>query len=189
MGNRGCLHDAQGLVRHRYQGKRWIFCQLAFKGRHQTIMAPGHYTQLFFLDEATALAAGHRPCAECLRPRYNAYRACWSQATDESLNTLRADDIDQQLHQERLGTGELPLSYAAPIARMPDGTFIWHEGDAYLLWGNQMLLWAPAGYTALLPRPHAEYVQVLTPRSTMNVLAAGYPLELHPFFYRIIDPH
>lgn len=108
MGNRGCLHNSrQQVVRH-HRGKRWITCVLQFKDRHRAIMTPGHYTELFFLDEATALAAGHRPCAECSRSRFELFRTLWAGAnpdlTDKSAP--RAGEIDETLHRDRITTTE-----------------------------------------------------------------------------------
>ena len=94
MGNRGCLHDAQQRIRRTFAVKRWIICVLEFKGRHRQVMAPGQYTELFFLDEATALAAGHRPCAECQRARYDLFRAHWA---GRGRTLPGADDMDDVL--------------------------------------------------------------------------------------------
>src|SRR5271165_1152863 len=96
MGNRGNLHNAEGHIKRTWQVKRWLVCLLEFKGRKRTVMRPGFYTELFFLDEATALAAGHRPCAECRRERYNDFRKAWQSShpgtSGSSLPT--ADEID-----------------------------------------------------------------------------------------------
>src|SRR5262245_59079626 len=104
MGNRGVLHDDQGRIVRRWQGKRWIACVLEFRGRKRTVMTPGRYTELFFLDEATALAAGHRPCAECQRERFNAFRDAWRRGNGVAMPPT-APEIDGRLHAERLGPG------------------------------------------------------------------------------------
>jgi hypothetical protein len=105
MGNRGILHDAEGLIRRPWAVKRWLICVLEFRGRHRMVMAPNRYTELFFLDEATALAAGHRPCFECRRDRYLAFRDAWAAGDPEMVGRepIRADDIDNRLHAERVG--------------------------------------------------------------------------------------
>src|SRR6202046_2498085 len=104
MGNRGVLHDDQGRIKRAWQVKRWLVCVLEFRGRHRTVMTPGSYTELFFLDEATALAAGHRPCAECRHERYNVFRHAWqlAHAGTNSSPLPTAEEIDRKLHEERI---------------------------------------------------------------------------------------
>ena len=104
MGNRGVLHDAEGHVKRVWQVKRWIVCVLEFRGRKRTLMTPNSYTQLFFLDEATALAAGHRPCAECRHARYLDFCNAWKAAhtTVGSFRRPTAGEIDDRLHAVRL---------------------------------------------------------------------------------------
>src|SRR3954451_8147614 len=107
MGNRGVLHDARGRIFRPWQVKRWLICLLEFRGRHRAVMAPNRYTELFFLDEATALAAGHRPCFECRRGRFLAFRDAWAAGNRESIGpeAIRAAMIDDRLHAERVGPG------------------------------------------------------------------------------------
>src|SRR5262249_29835791 len=104
MGNRGVLHDGQGQIKRRWGLQRWIVCLLEFKGRHRSVMLPNRYTELFFLDEATGLAAGHRPCFECQRRRYNEFRAAWAMGNlhDQANGPLSAGEIDERLHADRL---------------------------------------------------------------------------------------
>src|SRR4051812_47447827 len=106
MGNRGCLHDAHGHIRRAYVTKRWIICLLDFKGVRRTVMTPGRWTELFFLDEATALAAGHRPCAYCQRARFTLFREIWAAANPALAgdHLPAAPQIDAVLHQERMTT-------------------------------------------------------------------------------------
>src|SRR5262245_27957504 len=162
MGNRGVLHDAQRRIKRPWQLKRWIVCVLEFKGRKRAVMTPGRYTELFFLDEATALAAGHRPCAECRRERFNAFREAWRSA----LPT--ADEIDCRLHTERVGPNRAKRLFRAGLDELPNGVFVrraeWGE-DAYLVWGGGLLAWTPGGYTARIDRPLKAEVLVLTPQS------------------------
>ena len=178
MGNRGCLHDDAGQIRRAHRGRRWIICALEFKGRRLELAAPGENTQLFFLDEATALAAGHRPCGECRRDAFRAFVDAWTAGNPGALpaGPLRVGDIDRVLHQQRTGPRE-----RAPLNGLPDGTLVALDDDplAHLVLGDALLPWQPEGYGAPRPRP-ATTVDVLTPPSTVNALRAGYRPVLHP---------
>jgi hypothetical protein len=181
-GNRGCLHDASGQIRRAYATKRWIACRLRFRGRRrQPLMAAGRYTELFFLDEATALAAGHRPCAECRRADYDQLRALWTELHPDQIG---ADAIDAQLHSERmvLGTSTRRL-HQTPFARLPDGAFVMHEGTPCLVLGPRLLTWSPGGYLAAHRRPTRAPATVITPPSLVELLRTDRtPLVslLHP---------
>jgi hypothetical protein len=173
-GNRGCLHDAQGRIRRAYQVRRWIACRLEFKGwQRSPLLQPGRFTELFFLDEATAFAAGHRPCALCRREDYNRFM--------ELVGGSGADAIDSRLHAERLGGRERRLHDAA-LDELPDGAFVLHAGAPHLVLGDRLLEWSPAGYTAAHARPDGR-ARLITPPSLVAVLRAGWdgavPL-LHP---------
>jgi hypothetical protein len=177
FGNRGVLHDLAGCIRRPWQVKRWLLCQLAFKGRHRQIMRPGHYTELFFLDEATGLAAGHRPCAECRGESYLAFRQAWPSGC------LPAAALDNELHAERLNPDGSQRRFEANLKDLPDGVFVTRrESDekAYLLWQGHLLTWSPGGYGERLRQPKAEWVTVLTPRPTIEVIRAGYIPGVHP---------
>lgn len=181
-GNRGCLHDDHGQIRRSFQGQRWIICLLEFKGRKRSIMTPGHYTELFFLDEATALAAGHRPCAECQRDRFNLFREIWAKANPEITNGVRpaATTLDAVLHSERIATGAHLHRFFDSIEDLPDGAFVTDdEQNAYLVLSHHLLRWSPAGYDG--PAKQAIYypIRVLTPDSVVRALAAGYPVGIH----------
>ena len=184
MGNRGCLHDEHRTIRRAYQGKRWIICLLQFKGRQRPVMAPGQYTELFFLDEATALAAGHRPCAECQRARFNLFRETWAGANPALASTARpaAPIVDAALHRERIRSDGQKVTYQATLADLPDGTFVTfaQEADAYLVWRGTLLCWRPFGYVGAMAAAKSTPVCVLTPRSVVRVLEAGYPVAVHP---------
>ncbi len=173
MGNRGLLHDPQGHIKRSWQVKRWLLCVLAFKGRKRQVMKPGYYTELFFLDEATGLAAGHRPCAECRRNHFLAFRNAWPGGS------LPAPALDDQLHTERLNPDGSKRVFEANLDDLPDGVFVTISGIAYLLWKGLLLAWSPGGYQERLPRPKGERVTVLTPRSTVDVIRAGYVPEVH----------
>ena len=182
-GNRGCLHDDQEQIRRRFQGKRWIICLLEFKGRKRSVMTPGQYTELFFLDEATALAAGHRPCAECQRGRFNLFRETWAKANPEWSGTSlpAATSIDAILHQERITTSTQAHSSCNSIENLPDGVFVTDdEQTAYLVLRNQLLRWSPAGYEHP-PVSGIRYpARILTPASVVRTLEAGYTVNIHP---------
>jgi hypothetical protein len=146
-GNRGCLHDEQQHIRRHFQGTRWIICLLKFKGRRRNLMTPGHYTELFFLDEATALAAGHRPCAECQRERFTQFRDLWAKANPELAGTPRpaATAMDLVIHEERTATDS--QRNCTSIEHLPDGVFVTDdEHHAYLVLTGRVLRWSPEGY-------------------------------------------
>src|SRR4029453_2949482 len=135
-GNRGCLHDAEGRIRRHHATRRWIACRLEFKGwRRTALMQPGKFTELFFLDEATAFAAGHRPCALCRREDYVRFGEIWSQSHDWPAG---ADAIDEQLHAERI---DLPTRtrrrHRAKYEDLPDGAFVLESDTPWLVHGNE----------------------------------------------------
>jgi hypothetical protein len=176
MGNRGGrIHDqARRLTARRFASKQWICCRLDFKGRQRTVWGGG-YTELFFLDEVTALAAGHRPCFECRRAHANAFADAWARARG---HRPRAAEMDAVLHTERLDRGG-KRTHRADIADLPDGVMIAREGAALAVRGDALLRWSPAGYLEHLRRPASGAVDVLTPPSVFAVLAAGYRPHWH----------
>jgi hypothetical protein len=181
-GNRGCLHDEAGRIRRRYNGKRWIACRLEFRGwLRQPLMQPGRFTELFFLDEATAFAAGHRPCALCRREDYDRFAAIWRGLHPGQMG---ADAIDAQLHGERIAPGtRTQRHHEARLDELPDGTFVLRENAACLVLGARLLVWTPAGYIRGSPRPTRGRAVLITPPSLVSVLRAGWrPLVplLHP---------
>jgi len=182
-GNRGCLHDDHEQIRRKFQGKRWIICLLEFKDRKRSLMMPGHYTELFFLDEATALSAGHRPCAECQRKRFNLFRDTWTIANPEMSGKLRpaATTLDAVLHQERIVIHGQAHRFCNSIDNLPDGVFVTDdEQTAYLVLRNHLLRWSPAGYEHPPVYAIRYPVRVLTPASVVRTIAAGYPVSIHP---------
>jgi hypothetical protein len=179
-GNRGCLHDAAGHIRRRYRGTRWIACRLWFRDRRRSpLMQPGRYTELFFLDEATAFAAGHRPCAECRREDYLRFSALWLGLHGE----LGADAIDQRLHAERVD----PMTRGHRLHRralddLPDGGFVLHDERPMLVLGNALWPWSPGGYTESELRPNGP-ATVITPPSLVAILRTGWRSDVtfvHP---------
>jgi hypothetical protein len=174
MGNRGVLHDDQRQIVRDWQVRRWIACRLDFRGRQREVMPPGRYTALFFLDEATAFAAGHRPCAECRHADYLRFRAAWPARTEASI-----DEIDRQLHLERRSGPWRPRTHPADLAGLPMGAFIARDGAAWLVVEDALLRWSPAGYTEPAPRT-AGPVQLLTPPSIVELFRNGYTPVIHP---------
>lgn len=177
-GNRGCLHDSAGHVRRHHAGRRWIACRLRFRGWHRApLLQPGRFTELFFLDEATAFAAGHRPCALCRREDYGRFGALWD---DLHPGERGADAIDARLHEERLDGGRQRHHHAA-FDQLPDGTMVLHDGAPHLVRDGALRAWSPAGYGPQV-RP-ARGAIVITPPSLVDVLRTGWsgavPL-LHP---------
>jgi hypothetical protein len=184
MGNRGVLHDDAGRIRRAWLLKRWLVCVLHFRGRKRSVMTPGHYTELFFLDEATALAAGHRPCAECRHARFSAFCNAWETANPGDGGSARptATVIDERLHAERMASDRSKRSFRGSLDALPDGVFVpvaaWGE-QAYLVWGDSLFAWSPGGYRERRPRPKGQGVRVLTPKSTVEAIRAGYVPEVH----------
>jgi hypothetical protein len=181
-GNRGCLHDDAGRIRRRYNGRRWISCRLRFKDWQRTaLLQPGRFTELFFLDEATAFAAGHRPCALCRREDYNRFLSLWQTLHPGESS---ADAVDARLHEERIDPATRGhRRHDAPLDDLPDCTFVLYEGDPHLVIGGSLLAWSPAGYTARRARPAAARASVITPPSIVAVLREGWESlvpVLHP---------
>ncbi len=175
LGNRGILHDERREIVRTSHVRRWICCVLEFKGIRRTVMKPRSYTELFFLDEATALAAGHRPCFECRRRAALDFQSAWVKALG---GPAMADDMDRVLSVDRRVRGGRKKTYVADVAGVPDGAFIVRDGAAWLLHEGKGLPWTPAGYG----RPEARgsgAVEVLTPRAIVAVLGAGYAPRVH----------
>jgi hypothetical protein len=179
MGNRGgALHnDDQEIVRE-YKSRRWIACVLEFRARYRIVMSPNRYTELFFLDEAVAFAAGHRPCAECRRERYNAFRRAWQDAHRQK-NPPYADEMDMEMHRARIDNRKEKVVYSAAVGTLPDGCFVQVDECAYLVWDNALLLWTPQGYTRRERRPDVLVVKVLTPQPVVECFRQGYKPEIH----------
>jgi hypothetical protein len=181
-GNRGCLHDPSGRIRRRFAVRRWIACRLEFRGwQRGELMQPGLFTELFFLDEATAMAAGHRACALCRRGDYDRLTERWAELHPGQVG---ADAIDAQLHAERVDPATRgQRHHESPLDDLPDGSFVLRDGGPWLVLGENLLAWTPAGYTHRIPRPGREQALVITPPSLVEVLRSGWePLVplVHP---------
>ena len=176
MGNRGVLHNEERRIVRTWQTRRWIACRTEFRGRHREIMRPNRWTELFFLDEATAFAAGHRPCAECRYADYQRFRSLWSACYGEPVS---ADIIDARMHADRL-EDRMKRIHRENIDALPNGTYVIIDGNAWLVWKSKLYAWSDRGYTASRARPANLGIDVLTPASTVAVLAAGYHPGVHP---------
>lgn len=203
MGNRGgCFHrDDRTLKSRRWVSRQWISCLLDFKGRRRELMQPNRYTELFFLDEATALSAGHRPCFECRRAEARRFAELWSKvhppiagagasvgaaSLRKPTLVVRAPAMDVVLQPERVGPGGGKCTHVAALAGLPDGVFVRHAREPgqppqpYLVDALRLLPWSPSGYGESISRPALPTIEVLTPASIVAVLSAGYRPMLHP---------
>jgi len=187
MGNRGGrIHTAgRKLRKRRLASRQWICCVLDFKGRQRDVWGR-YYTELFFLDEVTALAAGHRPCFECRRKDAEAFAGAWQQAF-KLLRRPRADEMDIVLHGERLD-GRVKRLHRCNIDGLPDGAFVALEQGAWAVRGRALLRWTPEGYDTSKSRPHGTMIDMLTPPAIVGALAAGYRPRWHPSADTISSP-
>jgi hypothetical protein len=175
MGNRGgALHNDDREIVRTYKSKRWITCVLEFRGRYRRVMSPNRYTELFFLDEAVAFAAGHRPCAECRHPRFVAFKTAWRIA-----NPPGADEMDAELHRARIDTRRRKITYDAPLDSLPAGAFVSIQDRPWLVFEDGLLLWTPERYANKIKKPRNSHVAVLTPRPMVECFRNGYQPEIH----------
>jgi hypothetical protein len=157
-----------------YANRRWIACLLEFKGRRRTVMSPRRYTELFFLDEAVALSAGHRPCGECRRERFNAFLKAWRlSAASVAHDPLLAPEIDEELHRTRIDAQRGKVTHFAPLNSLPDGCFITLGDSSCLVWEQGLPLWSPDGYLKRISAQGSLVVSVLTQNRSSSVFAKG----------------
>ena len=177
MGNRGGrIHDdSRQLGTRRWASKQWICCKLDFKDRHRRVWGDS-YTELFFLDEVTALAAGHRPCFECRRADANAFAKSWSAVTGQKPSAPQMDDA---LHAQRLN-GRGKCMHRMRLTDLPDGAMIARDGEAYAVKGDRLLRWSASGYGPPIRRENSDTADVLTIPAILAVLSAGYQPRWHP---------
>lgn len=186
-GNRGILHRGTEIVRH-HAGIAWITCLLEFRGRRIPQWAPGHYTPLFFPDEAVAFAAGHRPCAECRRPAFRAFLDALASAASVGPDgsgagsppaRLRAPELDRLLDgQRRFPRTSCRRLHERPWRGLPDGAFVVLDDTPAVVIGDTLVEWTSLGYRVARPRPGRGRAEVLTPPATVSALAAGYPVQI-----------
>jgi hypothetical protein len=181
MGNRGCLHGlGRDLGVTRWRSKLWICCVLDWNGTRRDPMPPGCWTALFFLDEATALAAGHRPCAYCRRADFVAYAQAWRAARELEHRPLAAE-MDATLHSERVVSHtRRQITHRSPAHVLPDGVMVRNGDTVGLVMAGQFVPWSLSGYGTPRPLVGAGHVEVLTPRSSVAAIAAGYRPLVHP---------
>jgi hypothetical protein len=177
-GNRGIIHDpaSKTLLNKRWSNPAWLICVLEFRGRRREVMAQRNWTELFFLDEATAFAAGHRPCFFCRRDDANRFRAAWEQGN--GVKDVHAPDIDAVLHRERFASGKKLHPLPMRIEKLPDGTMVRDGDESFLIARGRAWRWSAAGYTEA--ERGLDDAKLLTPPSTMRAFAAGYKPLLHP---------
>lgn len=179
MGNRGgALHTDEREIVRQFKSRCWIACVLEFRGRKRTVMSPHRYTELFFLDEAVAFAAGHRPCAECRRERFNAFKKAWASRNGADPREVRAPQIDAELHRNRIDRGK-KLTWNAALSSLPNGAFVQIDGSAFLVWDDAIFLWTPERYSDKNRRPDRATVTVLTPWPIVECFRHGYEPEIH----------
>jgi hypothetical protein len=176
MGNRGVIHDPNENIVRAFKHKAWITCALQFKERHRVVMTPNRWTELFFLDEATAFAAGHRPCCECRKENFKQFKVCWLMGNPQyGLEpAVSIKEIDTIIHRERIAKDAAKKMYQARAHDLPEGTFIELEGSPFLLANKRRYKWSPFGYRRGILIAKNETVNVLTPGSVVNAFMAGY---------------
>jgi hypothetical protein len=177
-GNRGIIHDPMTkTLTRRWAGKAWLTCVCEFRERRRKVMGGRSWTELFFLDEATALSAGHRPCFFCRRDDALKFRAAWEQGN--GVTDVLVREMDAVLHRERLAGGKKRLhALTMPLQELPDGAMVQRDDESFLIARGRVLLWSPAGYRAA--QGAIKDAMLLTPPSTLQALSAGYRPVLHP---------
>jgi hypothetical protein len=184
IGNRGVLHDDQGEIVIHFASKAWIACNPSRNANDPKRLptASGRYTLLRFLDEATAFSAGHRPCWSCRRIDFHRFRAAW--AKGNAGHGLGANapvgDVDAVIHRQRIGAQDQKVTFMAALDALPDGCIVQIADADYLVLGTHLHRWSPAGYTEKIARQRGLSVRVLTPRSVVSALWAGYVPQVHP---------
>jgi len=176
LGNRGVIHNEQKEIIRPYKIKAWITCVLQFRGRHREIMQPNRWTELFFLDEATAFSAGHRPCFQCRYKDHMRFKEYWLRGNPQYRFDMKTPvtKIDDVIHAERITRNKSKVTYNANMQSLPNGTFILYDDKPYLIHDKQLYEWRPGGYAKPIALPVTTEVTVLTPRCFVNMFSAGY---------------
>jgi hypothetical protein len=186
IGNRGIIHDpaTKTLLNRRWTTKTWLVCSCEYKGRRRAVMAGRSWTELFFLDEAVALAAGHRPCFLCRREAAERFRNSWASAKGEPRPSAKA--MDSVLHHERIEDGRKRVHpVPGPPTELPDGTMVVAAGSAFTLRSGRAHRWTNDGYAS--PERLRRADGLLTPPSTLMALGSGYRPSLHPSISAVSD--
>ncbi|MEZ8820418.1 hypothetical protein AB4264_10535 [Vibrio sp. 10N.261.55.B8] len=171
LGNRGILHNEKKEIIRPWKHINWVLCELNFKERKRQVFSQNSYSELFFLDEATALSAGHRPCASCRRQRFDEFKQAWGAA---QLSELKVEEIDKVLHQDRAIRGGKKVTYNEKLENLPNGVFVELEGKPWLIWRNELHEWRPDGYRARADIYGDLNVTVLTPKCMVEIIVAGF---------------
>lgn len=185
LGNRGILHDDEKKIVKKWRHKAWVTCSLQYQGIRREIFSKGNYSELFFLDEATALSAGHRPCGDCRRERFKEFKLRWQMANARSTEAADANGIgigkiDQQMHAERTQRDGTKVTYQAILGELPDGVFVLIDGIAVLKWKSKFFDWSVTGYVERFNiLSDTLVVDVLTPKSVVGAIKAGYVPQVH----------
>jgi hypothetical protein len=176
MGNRGVIHNERKEITQLFKLKAWITCALEFKGRKRAVMTPRRWTELFFLDEATAFAAGHRPCFECRREDAKRFKSFWVMGNPTFNFNMKTPikEIDEIIHMERVDGEKKKVIHQRVPSDIPEGTFILIDAEPYLFSKGKLYKWTPFGYENNIAMPEASLVSVLTPNSIVNAFRAGY---------------
>jgi hypothetical protein len=180
MGNRGILHNENQKILRPFKLKAWITCVLEFRGRKRQVMAANRYTELFFLDEATSFAAGHRPCFECRRKDADKFKSFWLKGNPEYNFDQKTpiQEIDKILHKERIDRNKSKITFEEKIDNIPNGAFVLFNDQAFLFLDQSLHLWSPSGYEKRIALPHLNKLTLLTPRSIVNAFRAGYTPQM-----------
>ena len=182
MGNRGVLHKDKKIVAD-YKTTNWIICVLRYYNVRRNVMTNGRYTELFFLDEATAYSAGHRPCAQCRTKDYKYFKTLWLKANRKEYNLLdeTVKSIDRIMHAERIDKLGNKITFKEQLQNLPNGVFVQLDKtkDSYLYYNQKLLKWNEANYTEVKALPNDTFVVVLTPKSIVNMLKLGFEVEIH----------
>ena len=177
MGNRGILHNESRQIVRPWAGKSWVTCALQFKDNQQPgkVFSDGSYSELFFIDEATAFAAGHRPCNYCRKLRYAEFKSAWLRANrPDAVGNTPITEVDKALHAERAIPGGGKVMFSAAVKDLPSGTMFEHEGAAFLVWKGAIHRWSFDGYTPSSLQVDTQAVNVLTPASIVRMYANGF---------------
>lgn len=183
MGNRGILHNEKKEIVSQWEHSRWVTCTLKFPGVQRILFSPRNYSELFFLDEATAFSAGHRPCAQCRREKFNEFKSAWLAANLEFLPKPRPriEEVDEKIHADRATKSGGKVTYQAPVGSLPDGAIVEVDRIALLVWRGALLPWSFDGYGPIKDAlPPQTVVRVLTPASVVRAFASGFTPEVHP---------
>lgn len=180
MGNRGILHNDSRQIVRPWAGKSWVTCELHFGEVHRQVFGSGSYSELFFLDEATAFAAGHRPCNYCRKARYAEFKAAWLRTNlPQAVGNTPITEIDKVLHAERAIPGGKKVMFRAAVTDLPSGSIFEYENAAYLVWKGANHRWSFEGYTPSFLQLGSQTVSVLTPASIVRILRAGFTPSVH----------